>query len=165
MSRAVMTVLFFPSLLLIALFERYIDTPHNRYMRSFFPLESSGEEDDPSVQNPEAAEEDAKNGRHISVVGFDEIVGKFPDPNDVSTAIWRDWRWRLTKEVNTEHGEHDLEADRGAAQEAGRDPAGTWEEQWQLVQGGVHVVSSRVGEGIDHFCSQLKRGKQTCDCD
>lgn len=82
MSRAVMTVLFFPSLLLIALFERYIDTPHNRYMRSFFPLESSGEEDDPSVQNPEAAEEDAKNGRHISTVKFEDIVERFPDPND-----------------------------------------------------------------------------------
>lgn len=85
-----MTVLFFPSLLLIALFERYIDTPHNRYMRSFFPLESSGEEDDPSVQNPEAAEEDAKNGRHISTVKFEDIVERFPDPNDVSVLarVW-----------------------------------------------------------------------------
>lgn len=85
-----MKVLFFPALVLIRLFEHYIDTPHNRYMRSFFPIDmDTGEEDDPSVQDPlvDPSEEEGFGGRdgsdqglRISKVKFEDIVKKFPDP-------------------------------------------------------------------------------------
>ncbi|KAF8311893.1 calcium activated cation channel [Clavulina sp. PMI_390] len=78
-SRAVMIVLFFPALAFIHVFESYIDTPHNRYMRQFFPESDDGSEDDPSVQNPVPGEEE-EGGREISRVKFAEIVRAFPDP-------------------------------------------------------------------------------------
>lgn len=79
-----MKLLFWPYLTLIVLFERYVDTPHNRYMHSFFPVEEDTSGDDPSVQNPEPAQEDVRQGLKIAKEQFDDIVKVFPDPNDVS---------------------------------------------------------------------------------
>lgn len=81
-----MLVLLFPALLFIQVFERYIDTPHNRFMRSFFPSDEDGSEDDPAVQNPVPSVGEIP-GMEISRVAFEEIVKVFPDPMAVRTRF------------------------------------------------------------------------------
>lgn len=81
-----MTVLFFPILFAIHIFERYIDTPSNHYMRAFFPEEDDGSEDDPSVQDPEPVEGE-REGMRISREKFEDIVKAFPDPLAVRSSL------------------------------------------------------------------------------
>lgn len=83
-----MLVVLFPALLLIHVFERYIDTPHNRFLRSFFPSEDDGSEDDPATQNP-APSVDETPGMEICRVKFEDIVEVFPDPMSVCTRFNR----------------------------------------------------------------------------
>jgi len=85
-SGGVMLVLLFPALLFIHVFERYIDTPHNRFMRSFFPSDDDGSEDDPDTQDPISSAEEVP-GMQISRVKFEDIVKVFPDPLSVRTCF------------------------------------------------------------------------------
>jgi len=75
LSRRVMLITFWPTLFLIALFERYLDTKHNRYIRSFFIAEDDGV-DDPAVQDPLAEE---AGDLQISRVPFKNLVESFPN--------------------------------------------------------------------------------------
>lgn len=88
-----MVVLFFPALFAIHIFERYIDTPHNRYMRSFFPTEDDGSENDPAVQDPVPGAEEV-DGLQISRVKFEDIIKTFPDPMAVRYSfLFFSCRW------------------------------------------------------------------------
>jgi hypothetical protein len=81
-----MVVLLFPALLFIQVFERYIDTSHHRFMRSFFPSEEDGSEEDPAIQNPVPSPDEVP-GMEISRVKFEDIVKVFPDPMSVRTRF------------------------------------------------------------------------------
>lgn len=72
-----MIALFFPVLILIALFETYLDSKKNRFMRSFFSASDDGESEDPAVRDPVVTDED--EGLEISRVSFNEIVKAFPN--------------------------------------------------------------------------------------
>jgi len=82
----VMLVLLFPALLFVHVFERYIDTPHNKFMRSFFPSEEDGSEGDPEIQDPIPGVEEVP-GMQISRVKFQDIVKVFPDPMSVRACF------------------------------------------------------------------------------
>jgi len=81
-----MLVLLFPALLFIHIFERYIDTPHNRFMRSFFPSNDDDSEDDPETRDPISGAEEVP-GMQISRVKFEDIVKAFPDPMSVRACF------------------------------------------------------------------------------
>lgn len=79
-----MLITFWPLLGLIALFERYLDTKKNRYIRSFFTAEDDGEADDPAVQNPTT---DEAGDLQISRVPFEKLVEVFPNTYHVSEHL------------------------------------------------------------------------------
>jgi hypothetical protein len=87
-----MLITFWPTLFFIALFERYLDTKHNRYIRSFFIAEDDGV-DDPAVQDPLA---DEAGDLQISRVPFKSLVESFPNTYHVS-------KWRGSKSEKKEY--------------------------------------------------------------
>lgn len=70
----VMSVIFFIPLSLIALYESQVE--HSRRFLELFPEENLEAEGDPSVEDPEAENDE---GNQISKVKFAELVGSFPD--------------------------------------------------------------------------------------
>ncbi|GAB1519738.1 Calcium channel yvc1 [Rhizoctonia solani] len=76
LNRRVMFVMFFIPLTFIALFEAYLDTSRNAYMRHMFSATQDGEDEDPNNRDPQVTEED---GLVISKKSFDEIVKAFPN--------------------------------------------------------------------------------------
>lgn len=69
-----MSVIFFIPLSLIALYESQVE--HSRRFLELFPEENLEAEGDPSVEDPEAENDE---GNQISKVKFAELVGSFPD--------------------------------------------------------------------------------------
>jgi hypothetical protein len=70
----VMSVIFFIPLSLIAVYESQVE--HSRRFLELFPEENLEAEGDPSVEDPEAENDE---GNQISKVKFAELVGSFPD--------------------------------------------------------------------------------------
>ncbi|KAL5487921.1 YVC1_2 [Sanghuangporus weigelae] len=87
-NRRVMLVIFFIPLLVIAFWETTLDTNTNRFMKNWFSAADEGEEDDPTIQNPEVSESD---GLKICTVSFDDLVKEFPDAAaSAETSILRE---------------------------------------------------------------------------
>lgn len=81
-----MIILFFPVLTLIALFETYLDTKKNKYMRSFFSATDDGESEDPAVRDPVV--EDEEEGLEITRYTFNEIIKAFPNSYQVCGVLF-----------------------------------------------------------------------------
>jgi hypothetical protein len=70
---------------LIALYESTLSK--NRWLDDFIDGAALDEEDSPAARDPEADEEDARNGAVISRVPFSELVKAFPNIHEVSPII------------------------------------------------------------------------------
>ena len=72
-----MRTLFFIPLILIALYETYLDPRANKFTKAWFEANEEGEEDDPECQNP-AVPPNEREGE-ICKVPFDELIKAFPN--------------------------------------------------------------------------------------
>ena len=72
-----MRTLFFIPLVLIALYETYLDPRANKYTKAWFEANEEGYEDDPEYQNPMMAPNEQEG--EISKVPFDELIKAFPN--------------------------------------------------------------------------------------
>jgi hypothetical protein len=70
-----MFVVFFVPLTLIALFEAYLDTRRNVFMRHMFTATQDGDDEDPDNRDPQVNEGDLV----LSKKSFDELVKVFPN--------------------------------------------------------------------------------------
>ncbi|KAJ1309032.1 hypothetical protein OPQ81_004713 [Rhizoctonia solani] len=82
LNRTVLFVVFFIPLTIIALFEAYLDTRRNVYMRHMFGATQDGEDEDPENRDPHVDE----GGLVISKKSFDELVKAFPNSSLSSEA-------------------------------------------------------------------------------
>jgi hypothetical protein len=87
-----MRTLFFIPLILIALYETYLDPRTNKYTRAWFEANKEGDEDDPECQNPKVPQDEQEG--EISKVPFDQLIKAFPN-----TAI--SVEAALISEINT----------------------------------------------------------------
>jgi hypothetical protein len=83
LNRAVMSVVFFIPLCIIAVFEAQLDTTKNKFMYNLFGQTEEGEEDDPANQDPLTEHEDGE----ISKVAFSELIKVFPNSYQSSEAV------------------------------------------------------------------------------
>ncbi|KDQ08892.1 hypothetical protein BOTBODRAFT_165491 [Botryobasidium botryosum FD-172 SS1] len=81
-NRAIMTVIFFVPIVIIALFESYLDVTTNKFMRSMFQAAEEGEEEDPINRDPQVDED----GKTICKVQFEELTRAFPDLSQTREA-------------------------------------------------------------------------------
>ena len=72
-----MRALFFIPLILIALYETYLDPRTNKYTRAWFEANAEGDEDNPECQNPTVPHDEPEG--EISKVPFDELIKSFPN--------------------------------------------------------------------------------------
>ena len=72
-----MRTLFFIPLILIALYETYLDPRANRFTKAWFEANEEGYEDDPECQNPTMPPNEQEG--EISKVPFDVLVKAFPN--------------------------------------------------------------------------------------
>ncbi|KAL7421162.1 Calcium channel yvc1 [Cryptotrichosporon argae] len=80
-NRAVMPIIFFLPLTLIAFFEAQISRGKNVYLREYFTGPTPEDDGDPSVEDPEADDDGT-----LSTVPFAELVKVFPDTAITETA-------------------------------------------------------------------------------
>jgi len=82
-NRAIMTLLFFIPIVIVTLFESYLDVTTNKFMRDIFEAAQEGEEEDPANRNPEA---EGEEGKKICKVEFEELAKVFPDLSQTREA-------------------------------------------------------------------------------
>ena len=84
MNRAIMMVLFFIPLVMIAIYETQLDPSKNHWVNEWLSHPDQGPEDRPEYRDPVVDGSDADKGIKISTVPFDELVKVFPDTTLVS---------------------------------------------------------------------------------
>lgn len=72
-----MRTLFFVFLILIALYETYLDPRSNKFTKAWFEANEEGDEDNPECQNPTVPQDE--QGGAICKVPFDELIKQFPN--------------------------------------------------------------------------------------
>jgi len=72
-----MRTLFFVPLIIIALYETYLDPRANKFTKAWFEASEEGYEDDPEYQNPTMPQNEQEG--EISKVPFAKLIKAFPN--------------------------------------------------------------------------------------
>jgi len=88
LNRIVMSIIFFPTLATIALYESTIQSQKNKWVNNWLMGrdQADGSSEDPKHQDPEVEGEDAVKGLEISRVPFAELIKVFPNTHQSSEA-------------------------------------------------------------------------------
>lgn len=83
-----MTLMFFPTLAIIALYESTLQSQKNKWVQNWFigRDQTDGSSEDPQHQDPEVTGHDASEGLTISKVPFAELIKVFPNTHQSSEA-------------------------------------------------------------------------------
>ncbi|KAF7970798.1 hypothetical protein HWV62_23086 [Athelia sp. TMB] len=88
LNRLIMSLIFFPTLAIIALYESSQQGSKNRWVKNWFIGRDQADSgfEDPKHQDPEVEGEDAVKGLEISRVPFAELIKVFPNTHQSSEA-------------------------------------------------------------------------------